>query len=209
MPNIPKPATLKKVNRLICEGRWIAGNTYTIEFALEDVATAVRFREKVVDVLLDLGPGFDDLRHELSGIPAVKTGTTWDFNHEGEPLGRSSVDLVDARKIRRMVSYLIKARRRLDAKGGANGQSGGERKRPGQTAQVSYSAADEKLYRSIGAERFRTLPNAELSKLYRTSASKHLERRITPDAFRAICDRVRRHHGFPKSNEIRMRRRSS
>jgi hypothetical protein len=83
------------------------------------------------------------------------------------------------------------------ASGTPLGDPGSDRSRP-----QSYSPADAKLFELIGPEPFRSLTNPELFRRYRRRAEARLGR-LPPDAFRARLNRIRKHHGFPSSMEVR------
>ena len=102
-----------------------------------------------------------------------------------------------------MVSYLVKARRRLDAFIELDELSTAQSKSIGREARGPYSLADEKVFQIIGVDPFQTLTNRELFKRYWKPANSRLERKVSREAFRAICNRIRRHHGFPASAAIK------
>jgi hypothetical protein len=208
--NPPKPAIRRKLNGLISLGRAIAGDAVAFDFFREDAGIAVRFKEDAVDLLADLGGPFGDLRSEVKGIPAVKSESTCHFNREGVPDGKQIIDVVDPPKIRRIVKYLIKARRRLDAESGLvvqdqHGTLASKTAPPAKKAPGPYSPTDHKIFESIGEEEFRALPNNELYQRHWVRASNLLRKRVEPEMFRDICKRIRHHHGLPNSASIRTR----
>jgi hypothetical protein len=76
------------------------------------------------------------------------------------------------------------------------------------TEEGSYSEADEHLHRIVGANDFKALTNAELWRRHRLSSPKLFKRTrpFTPEGFRSSANRVRLHHGYPKSGDIRRKK---
>jgi hypothetical protein len=115
--------------------------------------------------------------------------------------------------VRTAVKLLLEAGRRMKQSPSAPNRVGpassrSSTKRPavsGSNASTSYSKQDDELYHLIGSSDFKNLTNAELWKRHR-SARKAMERHsisMTPEAFRSRCNRIRRHHCFPPSDEVR------
>ena len=66
-----------------------------------------------------------------------------------------------------------------------------------------YSERDELIYRIIGDEKFRVLTNEEIVKRYRANIRNQFSNRPTLNALRSCFNRIRRHHGLLKSEDIR------
>jgi hypothetical protein len=68
-----------------------------------------------------------------------------------------------------------------------------------------YSDRDDKVFKMIGEKNFRQLSNDDIGRRFHGALREVWGRRVklTKNALRSCLNRIRRHHGLPKSRQIR------
>jgi hypothetical protein len=69
-------------------------------------------------------------------------------------------------------------------------------------SRTALSETDKKMLEMVGPENFQTRSNEEIQNLFRREIREQFRSR-SKEAIRAILKRIRRHRGFPKSEEIK------
>ena len=194
---------LRQLEMLINEARQ---KVKTFEEGRTDHIGYVRkFRNRIQHCLLDIGQLAQDELHQIATLDLSISGGLQryydarvfnDFDvKDGDPSDflrlQREYDHAMPSKIQRMITLMVQARYKM-----LNPAPAAEARTP----HSPYSQSDDELYKRIGAENFKTMTNAELWNRYHRSL-KVGESDLA--SFRSRADRVRRHHGFPLSSELR------
>ena len=74
--------------------------------------------------------------------------------------------------------------------------------RPAQTP-LGYSDRDDAILELIGADKFKHMANDALYKQFRRRLTTELDKDLPYNAFRLTANRIRKHHGFPSSQQLK------